>query len=47
MTKYRKFLNTIDRVVSSRSKVSSAEMRLYEEDVTTHFAEIKSSRSQK
>ena len=47
MTKYRKFRNTIDRVLSSRSKVSPAEMQMYEEDVAAHFAEIKSSRSQK
>ena len=43
MTKYIKFLNTIDRVLSSRSKVSPAEMRMYEEDVAAHFATLKHS----
>jgi len=47
MTKERKFLNNIDRVLSSRSKVSVTEKRLYEEDVAAHFKSLKSSRDNK
>jgi len=47
MNTYKIVLNNIDRMVSSKSRVTKKEIRMYEEDVAAHFRTIKNYKLQK